>query len=130
IRQAHHLNPEAKIAVIGCFPELMPKQLEKMEGVSLVLGHSGKFTLLGEVQNLFREFHTSQPAVPSSAEFISSWSYGDRTRSFVKIQDGCDYYCSYCTIPLARGHSRSDTIANVIRNVQETVRAGTKEIVL
>jgi threonylcarbamoyladenosine tRNA methylthiotransferase MtaB len=130
IRQAHHLNPEAKIAVIGCFPELMPDQLEKMEGVSLVLGHSAKFTLFGEVQNLFHQDFTGQKVVPSSTEFISSWSFGDRTRSFVKIQDGCDYYCSYCTIPLARGHSRSDTIDNVIRNVQETVKAGTKEIVL
>jgi threonylcarbamoyladenosine tRNA methylthiotransferase MtaB len=130
IRQAHHLNPGAKIVVIGCFPELMPDQLEMMDGVSLVLGHSGKFTLLGEVQNLFHQSRTLDSAPPSSTTFVSSWSYGDRTRSFVKIQDGCDYYCAYCTIPLARGHSRSDTIANVIRNVQETVRAGTKEVVL
>ena len=130
IRQAHHLNPEAKIAVIGCFPELMPHELENMEGVSLVLGHSAKFTLLEEVERLFHRPGNGKPAAASPADFIPSWSFGDRTRSFVKIQDGCDYYCSYCTIPLARGHSRSDTIDNVLHNVQEAVSSGAKEIVL
>jgi threonylcarbamoyladenosine tRNA methylthiotransferase MtaB len=130
VRQAHHLNPDAKIAVIGCFPELMPDQLEKMDGVSLVLGHSAKFSLLEKVQDLFHQSSPRKTVASSSTGFVSSWSFGDRTRSFVKIQDGCDYYCSYCTIPLARGHSRSDTIDNVIRNVKETVMAGTKEIVL
>jgi threonylcarbamoyladenosine tRNA methylthiotransferase MtaB len=130
IRHAHHLNPDAKIAVIGCFPELMPDQLQKMDGVSIVLGHSAKFTLFGEIKNLFHQDYTRQRVDSSSAGFVSSWSFGDRTRSFVKIQDGCDYYCSYCTIPLARGHSRSDTIDHVIRNVQETLKAGAKEVVL
>jgi len=130
IRQAHHLNPEAKIAVIGCFPELMPDELGKMEGVSLVLGHSAKFALLGEVERLFDPSGYGHSVFPDSTEFVSSWSFGDRTRSFVKIQDGCDYYCSYCTIPLARGHSRSDSTGNVIRNVKEAVQAGVKEIVL
>lgn len=146
IRQAHHLNPDAKIAVIGCFPELMPDELEKMEGVSLVLGHSAKFTLFDEVTHLFEptvypesripKFPNSQipkfpnSQIPDPSEFISSYSYGDRTRSFVKIQDGCDYYCAYCTIPLARGHSRSDTIENVLANVSNAARTGVKEIVL
>ena len=130
IRQAHHLNPEAKIAVIGCFPELMPDELEKMEGVSLVLGHSAKFALNEEVERLFHHSGYDNPVFPKSTDFIASWSYGDRTRSFVKIQDGCDYYCSYCTIPLARGHSRSDTIGNVIGYAKEVVQAGVKEIVL
>ncbi len=130
IRQAHHLNPEAKIAVIGCFPELMPDELEKMEGVSLVLGHSAKFALSEEVERLFHHSGYDNPVFPKSTDFIASWSYGDRTRSFVKIQDGCDYYCSYCTIPLARGHSRSDTIGNVIGYAKEAVQAGVKEIVL
>ena len=130
IRQAHSLNPDAKIAVIGCFPELMPDELQKMDGVSLVLGHSAKFSLLEEVEGLFNPANTLNHPVHTPTEFISSYSIGDRTRSFVKIQDGCDYYCSYCTIPLARGHSRSDTIENVIHNVQEAIVAGTKEIVL
>jgi len=130
IRQAHHLNPEAKIAVIGCFPELMPDELEKMEGVSLVLGHSAKFALCEEVERSFHHSGYGHPVFPKSTDFVASWSFGDRTRSFVKIQDGCDYYCSYCTIPLARGHSRSDTIGNVIRNVTAAIQAGVKEIVL
>jgi threonylcarbamoyladenosine tRNA methylthiotransferase MtaB len=130
IRQAHHLNPEAKIAVIGCFPELMPDELEKMEGVSLVLGHSAKFALYEEVERSFHHSGYGHPVFPKSTDFVASYSFGDRTRSFVKIQDGCDYYCSYCTIPLARGHSRSDTIGNVIRNVTATIQAGVKEIVL
>jgi threonylcarbamoyladenosine tRNA methylthiotransferase MtaB len=129
IRQAHHLNPEAKIAVIGCFPELMPDELKKMEGVSLVLGHSAKFALFEEVERLFNH-SVHRSVIPDSTEFVSSWSFGDRTRSFVKIQDGCDYYCSYCTIPLARGHSRSEPIGNVICNVKEAARSGVKEVVL
>ena len=130
IRQAHHLNAEAKIAVIGCFAELMPDELEKMDGVSLVLGHSAKFSLFTEIDQLFNHSQNGHPVFPKSTDFVASWSFGDRTRSFVKIQDGCDYYCSYCTIPLARGHSRSDTIGNVIGNVKEAVQAGVKEIVL
>jgi threonylcarbamoyladenosine tRNA methylthiotransferase MtaB len=130
IRQAHHLNPEAKIAVIGCFPELMPDELGKMEGVSLVLGHSAKFALLEEVERLFDPSAYGHAIFPAPTSFVSSYSFGDRTRSFVKIQDGCDYYCSYCTIPLARGHSRSDTIGNVIFSVKEAALAGVKEIVL
>jgi threonylcarbamoyladenosine tRNA methylthiotransferase MtaB len=144
IRQAHHLNPDAKIAVIGCFPELMPEELEKMEGVSLVLGHSAKFTLFDEVNHLFNpnkypesqipnpksQIPNPESPIPDPSKFVSSYSFGDRTRSFVKIQDGCDYYCAYCTIPLARGHSRSDTIENVLNNVQAAATAGVKEIIL
>jgi len=129
IRQAHHLNPDAKIAVIGCFPELMPGEIEKMEGVKLILGHSAKFALFDEIHRLY-DPSGHLPLSPSSSDYISSWSLGDRTRSFVKIQDGCNYYCAYCTVPLARGHSRSDTIKNVLYNVEEAVKAGVKEIVL
>jgi threonylcarbamoyladenosine tRNA methylthiotransferase MtaB len=130
IRQAHKLNPGGRIAVIGCFPELSPGELEKMDGVSIVLGHSAKFTLPEEVEKLFSPGDYGHPVLPASTEFIPSWSYGDRTRSFLKIQDGCDYYCSYCTIPLARGHSRSDRIENVVRNAKEIGLAGIREIVL
>jgi len=101
-----------------------------MEGVSLVLGHSAKFALCEEVERSFHHSGYGHPVFPKSTDFVASWSFGDRTRSFVKIQDGCDYYCSYCTIPLARGHSRSDTIGNVIRNVTAAIQAGVKEIVL
>jgi len=133
IRQAHKLNPGAKIAVIGCFPELKPRELEVMEGVDLVLGHSDKFRLLQEMENLdVREYHKNQEVKDKQKNdyFIPSFSYGDRTRSFLKIQDGCDYYCSYCTIPLARGHSRSDTITHVLNTVKNIAQSGVKEIVL
>ena len=130
IRQAHKLNPEGKIAVIGCFAELSPGELEKMDGVSIVLGHSGKFSLPEAVEKLFNPGVYGHSHLPAATDFVPSWSYGDRTRSFLKIQDGCDYYCSYCTIPLARGHSRSDKIENVVRNAEEVARAGIKEIVL
>jgi len=132
IRQAHKLNPEAKIAVIGCFSEIKPREIAKIEGVNVILGHSGKFNLLEEIEKTgpdsmeepFDSIHLS------GEEFIASYSYGDRTRSFLKIQDGCDYYCSYCTIPLARGHSRSDTITNVLKNAKEIAGTGAREIIL
>lgn len=138
IRQAHRLNPAAKIAVIGCFSELKPGELAQMEGVDLVLGHSGKFQLAEELEKLDNieksehEYHGGISPVSSinSTTFVPSFSSGDRTRSFLKIQDGCDYFCSYCTIPLARGRSRSDTIGNVVSNAEEIVKKGIREIVL
>lgn len=134
IRQAHKLNPDAKIAVIGCFAELKPNKLKMMEGVDLVLGHEDKFNLLEEIGRLESEtpYHgglgVAEKAVKGA--FVPSYSYGDRTRSFLKIQDGCDYFCSYCTIPLARGRSRSDTIDHVIRSASEIASNGIREIVL
>lgn len=134
IRQAHKLNPQAIIAVIGCFPELKPAELLQMEGVDLVLGHEEKFELFNEIEKLDHtdDYHgrlACEKKTPSPG-FVPSFSYGDHTRSFLKIQDGCDYYCSYCTIPFARGHSRSDTIENVLNNVGEIIRHNIKEIVL
>jgi threonylcarbamoyladenosine tRNA methylthiotransferase MtaB len=142
IRQAHKINPVARIAVIGCFSELKPGELAQMEGVDLVLGHSGKFRLLEEINNLYHkpgdtgniehEYHGGMIGHEQTGRdaFIPSFSYGDRTRSFLKIQDGCDYYCTYCTIPLARGRSRSDTVENAVKNAREIVLNGVKEIVL
>ena len=134
IRQAHKLNPKAKIAVIGCFSELKPEELSQMEGVDLVLGHSAKFRLLEELAKLGIGNDAALPDNPGKNAdpdiFVPSFSYGDRTRSFLKIQDGCDYYCTYCTIPLARGKSRSNTIANTLKNVGEIISNGIKEIIL
>jgi threonylcarbamoyladenosine tRNA methylthiotransferase MtaB len=131
IRQAHKLNPGAQIAVIGCFSELKPQEIEKIEGVNLILGHQEKFNLLEQIEYLDSEVRTELPyhGIKENG-FVPSWSYGDRTRSFLKIQDGCDYYCAYCTIPLARGHSRSDTIENVVKNAREIVAGGVLEIIL
>ena len=136
IRQAHKINPGAKIAVIGCFSELKPGELAQMEGVDLVLGHTAKFRLLEELQKLndlsSHDYHENLgETVKSSPDiFVPSFSYGDRTRSFLKIQDGCDYYCTYCTIPLARGRSRSDTVENSVKNAREIVAQGVREIIL
>ncbi len=134
VRQAHKLNPHAKIAVIGCFAELKPGELKMMEGVDIVLGHEGKFNLPGELEKLESDtpYHGgfATAAKPEKGSFVPSWSYGDRTRSFLKIQDGCDYFCTYCTIPLARGRSRSDTIAHVVQSASEIAANGIREIIL
>jgi len=124
IRQAHKKNPNAKIVIIGCLAELKPAALLAMEGVDLVLGHSSKFRLMEKLEN--RGF------IPDEAAglFIPAYSSGERTRSFLKIQDGCNYHCAYCTIPLARGKSRSDTIGNVVNSAREIGHLGIREIVL
>ena len=135
IRQAHRLNPKARIAVIGCFSELKPGELAGMEGVDLVLGHTGKFSLAEELDRMDQQGHDYHGGMMTGSgghnePFIPSYSSGDRTRSFLKIQDGCDYFCSYCTIPVARGRSRSDTIAHVESSVREIIARGIREIVL
>lgn len=137
IRQAYKLNPKAKIAVIGCFSELKPGELIQMEGVDLVLGNSAKFNLLEELEKL--DSHCQVPQITPcdedtdvnhSCNFIPSFSSGDRTRSFLKIQDGCDYFCSYCTIPMARGRSRSDTISHIVDSVGKISSRDIHEVVL
>jgi threonylcarbamoyladenosine tRNA methylthiotransferase MtaB len=129
IRQAHKINPAAKIAVIGCYSELKKDEIAKIEGVSVILGHTGKFNLLEAIEKDNPE--TGSELKPySRLDYIPSFSYGDRTRSFLKIQDGCDYFCAYCTIPLARGQSRSDTIFHVLQSAAEVIKTGIKEIVL
>ncbi len=124
IRQAHKKNPKATIAIVGCLAELKPDALLAMEGVDLVLGHSRKFHLPEALEN--------PGYIPEKEEgiYIPAYSSGDRTRSFLKIQDGCNYCCAYCTIPLARGKSRSDTISNVVNSAREIGRHGIHEIVL
>jgi threonylcarbamoyladenosine tRNA methylthiotransferase MtaB len=129
IRQAHKINPDAKIAVIGCYSELKQDEIAKIEGVNVILGHTGKFNLLEAIEQNNPEIE-SEVKPYSKNDFIPSFSCGDRTRSFLKIQDGCDYYCSYCTIPFARGHSRSDTISHVLQSATEVIETGIKEIVL
>ncbi len=129
IRQAHKINPEAKIAVIGCYSELKPTEIASIDGVSVVLGHSAKFNLFEEIEHLDSTTGYGHHPVPVG-EFVPSYSFSERTRSFLKIQDGCDYYCSYCTIPFARGHSRSDTIQNVLSNIRKIAAEGMKEIIL
>jgi threonylcarbamoyladenosine tRNA methylthiotransferase MtaB len=129
IKQAHRRNPEARIAVIGCFSELKPEEIAAFEGVDIILGSNNKFRL-PEILLSDDSAGSWQSAVGSRLEFVPSYSSGERTRSFVKVQDGCDYFCSYCTIPFARGNSRSGNISEVLDLVSKVLKEGFKEIIL
>ena len=133
IRKAHKTNPEAKIAVVGCFSQVNPAALQEMEGVDLILGNTDKYRLA----EILKE--NAQPGIIGNGKklavnepdtFVAGWSSTDRTRSFFKIQDGCDYFCTYCTIPLARGMSRSNTIAETLKVAHEIAQSQVKEVVL
>ncbi|MBS1634296.1 MAG: tRNA (N(6)-L-threonylcarbamoyladenosine(37)-C(2))-methylthiotransferase MtaB [Bacteroidetes bacterium] len=132
VRSALSHNPDAFIAIVGCYAQLKPEQIAQIEGVDVVLGASEKFKLLNYInlsgKNQNTEVHNCEISEVSS--FIDAYSVGDRTRSFLKVQDGCDYSCTFCTIPLARGKSRSDSIENVIANARKIAASGVKEIVL
>jgi threonylcarbamoyladenosine tRNA methylthiotransferase MtaB len=132
VRRAQKYAPNAKIIVIGCYAQLKPKEISEIPGVDLVLGASEKFNILNYIDDLSQ----SSKALIKASEihhvnnFIGSFSFGDRTRSFLKVQDGCDYKCSFCTIPQARGKSRSDTVENAVNNATKIASMGVKEIVL
>ena len=132
VKSALKNSPDAFVAIIGCYAQLKPEEIAKIEGVDVVLGASEKFKLLNYIQfsqkNQSTEIHSCE--IDDVQQFVSSYSAGDRTRSFLKVQDGCDYTCTYCTIPLARGASRSDTILNVVENAKKIADSGIKEIVL
>ena len=132
IRKARRLNPFAKIAVIGCYAQLQPEQISKIPGVDLVLGASEKFNLLSHLNSLngTNESKIITSTIKNISSFQPSFTNGERTRSYLKIQDGCNYNCSFCTIPLARGKSRSDTIENTVKIAQNIADSGAKEIVL
>ena len=132
VRNALKISPDAFIVVIGCYAQLKSEEIAAIEGVDLVLGAKEKFELLNYLDNLnkkeFAEIHSCE--IEQANFFVDAYSFGDRTRAFLKVQDGCDYTCSYCTIPLARGKSRSNTVENVIKNAREVAKKGVKEIVL
>ncbi|MBL0032441.1 MAG: tRNA (N(6)-L-threonylcarbamoyladenosine(37)-C(2))-methylthiotransferase MtaB [Bacteroidetes bacterium] len=132
VRRAQQANPEAFIAIIGCYAQLKPEEISAIPGVDLVLGATEKFNLPVYLNNLKKkelaEIHSCE--IGDANTFTSAYSFGDRTRAFLKVQDGCDYSCSYCTIPLARGNSRSDTVSNVLKNVKAIAERDVKEIVL
>ncbi len=132
IRQARRRNPYAKIAVIGCYAQLQPDQISNIAGVDLVLGASEKFNLLTHLNSLNDNNQSKivRLSINQNNSFQSSFTNGERTRSYLKIQDGCNYNCSFCTIPLARGRSRSDTIENTVKIAQNIADSGAKEIVL
>ncbi len=137
VKEANRVNPDGYVAIIGCYAQLKPQEISEIEGVDAVLGAAEKFRLvdlLGDFVKEPREKSEKAAVFNSSIEeavdYHTSYSLNDRTRTFLKVQDGCDYPCSYCTIPLARGKSRSDSIANVVKAAKEIAESGVKEIVL
>jgi threonylcarbamoyladenosine tRNA methylthiotransferase MtaB len=130
IRQLHKRNPEAKIAVIGCFSQLRSDELSKIPGVNYVLGNIEKFDLLNYLRKNKNETEIQTSGLKTDKTFNPSYSTEGHTRSFFKVQDGCDYFCTYCTIPFARGRSRSDTIENTIKVAKEIGKTDFKEIIL
>ncbi len=133
VREARSIAPDAYIAIIGCYAQLKPKEIAEIEGVDAVLGAAEKFRLMDLLDGFVRpaQAQVFASSVEQATTFHHSFSYGDRTRTFLKVQDGCNYNCAFCTIPLARGESRSDTLENIIAKAQEVARTGeVKEIVL
>ena len=132
VKQAQKANPKAFIAAVGCYAQLKPEELAEVNGVDLVLGATEKFKITDYINDLskndFGEIHSCE--IGEADFYVGSYSLGDRTRAFLKVQDGCDYKCTYCTIPLARGISRSDTLNNVLKNAREISQQNIKEIVL
>ena len=133
IGRALRANPDGFIVVVGCYAQLKPEQIMELPGVDLVLGATEKFNVrqfLGALEKTQGDAEVHSCEIEDANTFVSSYSAGDRTRAFLKVQDGCDYKCTYCTIPLARGISRSDTLENVVAKAQEIAEAGIPEIVL
>jgi threonylcarbamoyladenosine tRNA methylthiotransferase MtaB len=135
VKEAQRINPNGYVAIIGCYAQLKPQEIADIEGVDAVLGAAEKFRL-PELLDGFVKEPTSQRAkvlasgIESAIDYHASYSLNDRTRTFLKVQDGCDYPCAYCTIPMARGLSRSDSILNVVAAAHEIAARGVKEIVL
>lgn len=135
VREAQKINPDGYVAILGCYAQLKPKEISEIPGVDAVLGAAEKFRL-HELMGAFEKVPTGGPAqifnspIEEAIEYHASYSLNDRTRTFLKVQDGCDYPCAYCTIPLARGKSRSDTVNNVVHAAREIAQRGVKEIVL
>jgi threonylcarbamoyladenosine tRNA methylthiotransferase MtaB len=132
VKKAMKLNNKAFVAAVGCYAQLKPEELAAVDGVDLVLGATEKFKITDYINDLskndFGEVHSCE--IADADFYVGSYSIGDRTRAFLKVQDGCDYKCTYCTIPLARGISRSDELDNVLKNAYEISKQNIKEIVL
>ncbi|NMH24528.1 tRNA (N(6)-L-threonylcarbamoyladenosine(37)-C(2))-methylthiotransferase MtaB [Flavobacterium solisilvae] len=132
VKKAMKLNDKAFVAAVGCYAQLKPEELAAVDGVDLVLGATEKFKITDYINDLSKndmgEVHSCE--IEEADFYVGSYSIGDRTRAFLKVQDGCDYKCTYCTIPLARGISRSDALENVLKNAYKISQQGIKEIVL
>ena len=132
VRRAMQSNPEAFVVVVGCYAQLKPEEIAQIEGVDLVLGAGEKFNLAEHLEGASKGEVARALAgeIKEVRDFVPGFSSGDRTRTFLKVQDGCNYFCAFCTIPLARGRSRSASVADTVREAQKAVEAGAKEIVL
>lgn len=139
VKEANKINPDAYVAIIGCYAQLKPQEISEIPGVDAVLGAAEKFRLIDLLGTFKKEKYVKGEAklaqvlaseIEQPLEYHTSYSLNDRTRTFLKVQDGCDYPCSYCTIPLARGKSRSDTIENILKAANQITAEGVKEIVL
>src|SRR5215510_4101184 len=132
VRRIQRKAPESLVVITGCYAQLKPKEISAIPGVDLVLGAAEKFNIAQHIRELSKgdSARICSCDIDEVTDFHSSWSVNDRTRTFLKVQDGCDYNCSFCTIPMARGKSRSDTIVNVLSNAKELALSGVKEIVL
>jgi threonylcarbamoyladenosine tRNA methylthiotransferase MtaB len=133
VKEALKYSPNAYVTIVGCYAQLKPQEIAEIEGVDMVLGAAEKFRIVEFISDLTKQpkavIH-QQNIEKVNHNFIAAYSIGDRTRTFLKVQDGCDYPCTYCTIPLARGGSRSDTIENVVNRATQIAASGVKEIVL
>jgi threonylcarbamoyladenosine tRNA methylthiotransferase MtaB len=132
VKKAIKLNPNAFVVAVGCYAQLKPEELASVDGVDLVLGATEKFKITDYINDLSKNDigEVNSCEIEEADFYVGSYSIGDRTRAFLKVQDGCDYKCTYCTIPLARGISRSDALENVLKNAREISAQGIKEIVL
>ncbi len=132
VKKALKVNPNAFVTIVGCYAQLKPEEIGKIPGVDLVLGANEKFDILTYLEQTDKkeEAQVSYQNIKETKEFIPSFSYGDRTRSFLKVQDGCDYFCSFCTIPLARGKSRNASILETLVEAEKIAQTEIKEVVL
>ncbi len=131
VKKAKKINPDAFISIIGCYAQLKPEEIAKIQGVNLVLGANEKFNLLEHIEKYDSTSHAVLNSnIKETKEFVPSFSLGDRTRSFLKVQDGCDYFCTFCTIPLARGKSRNASIDETIQEANKIAATEIKEVVL
>lgn len=132
VKKAKKVNPEGFVAIIGCYAQLKPTEISQIPGVDIVLGANEKFNLVEHIENLEKsdKVVVKNENIKQTKEFVPAFSIGDRTRSFLKVQDGCDYFCTFCTIPLARGKSRNATIAETIEEAQKIAKTDIKEVVL
>ncbi len=132
VKEALKHSPNAYVTIVGCYAQLKPQEIANIEGVDMVLGALEKFRIVEYISDLTKNPKTviHNSPIEETKEFVASYSFGDRTRTFLKVQDGCDYSCTFCTIPLARGDSRSDTIESIIQQAEDIAASGIKEIVL